>query len=79
LDDLVESAWNVGEMRSKDLLALHEAIKTKLKSTGSYFLVHIKTKGNAIFIVPAHDCSKMITEARSTQPIHLQEIFHGST
>ena len=41
-DDFVEAAWNVGDMGSKDLLALHEAIKKKSKSTGSYFLVQIK-------------------------------------
>jgi hypothetical protein len=41
-DDFVESAWNVGEMGSKDLLALHDAIKKKPKSSGSYFLLHIK-------------------------------------
>ena len=41
-DGFVESAWNVGEMGSKDLLALHDAIKKKPKSAGSYFLLHIK-------------------------------------
>ena len=41
-DDFVESAWNVGQMGSKDLLALHETIKKKPTSAGSYFLLHIK-------------------------------------